>query len=351
MMREHESGIPALAAQQASRALAVDPAGLHDLRRQAVKGDKQGLEATARAFESLLVGQMLKQMRAASLGDGLFDSSQSELYREMYDQEIARAVSEGQGFGLREMLMRQLGRANASSAQAPDPEDLRVPERNPYLRPIIPNLPGSDGTEEANRSRAWRKGMASVEAPPLDPNDWPPASPQDFLRVLRPQAEAAAAKLGFDPNVLLAQSALETGWGKRVPRHADGRSSYNLFGIKAHGGWTGERVSVGTLEYRNGVAQRERWAFRSYPSPAESFQDYVEFLHRNPRYRDALASPNSREFVRGLQRAGYATDPNYANKILSIHDRLNAMMAKDSSQEIASATVTPNSGENDAGQG
>ncbi|MBK5971043.1 MULTISPECIES: flagellar assembly peptidoglycan hydrolase FlgJ [Thiorhodovibrio] len=343
-MRELNTGISALATHQASRALATDPAGLHDLRRQATSGDSEGLEATARAFEAMLVGQMLKQMRATSLGDGLFDSAQSDMYRDMLDQEIAQSVSEGPGLGFRGLLMQQLGRTSASAAQAADPADLRVPERNPYLRPMRPLSSAAGAGEGAESAQTWRRTSASVEAPPLDPNDWPPSSPEDFLRVLRPQAEAAAAKLGFDPNVLLAQSALETGWGRRVPRHADGQSSYNLFGIKAHGGWTGDRVSVGTLEYRNGVAQRERWAFRAYPSPAESFQDYVEFLHRNPRYRDVLASPNSREFVRGLQRAGYATDPNYANKILSIHDRLNAMMAKDSTQEIASATVTSHAG-------
>ncbi|EIC22177.1 flagellar assembly peptidoglycan hydrolase FlgJ [Thiorhodovibrio frisius] len=338
-MRELDTGITALAAHQASKALATDPAGLHDLRRQATSGDGEGLEATARAFEAMLVGQMLKQMRATSLGDGLFDSAQSDMYRDMLDQEMAQSVSEGPGLGFRDLLMRQLGGNKAINADAVDPADLPVPERNPYLRPMRRISSAAGAGDSAESAQSWQKTTASVEAPPLDPSDWPPSSPEEFLRVLRPQAEAAAAKLGFDPNVLLAQSALETGWGRRVPRHADGSSSYNLFGIKAHGGWTGDRVSVGTLEYRNGVAQRERWAFRAYPSPAESFQDYVEFLHRNPRYRDALASPDSREFVRGLQRAGYATDPNYANKILSIHNRLNTMMAKDSTQEIASAAV------------
>ncbi|WPL19758.1 Peptidoglycan hydrolase FlgJ [Thiorhodovibrio winogradskyi] len=350
-MREMTSGSPALAAHQASRALAADPAGLHDLRRQAQAGDNKGLEASARAFEALLVGQMLKQMRSASLGGGLLDSSQSELYRDMRDQEYARALSEGPGLGIRDLLMRQLGRPHVTAADAPDPASLQMPQRNPWLRPLraIPAA-AEDGSSNNGASGKdpvqWRQSASAgaVDAPPIDPRDWPPATPEDFMRVLRPQAEAAAAKLGFDPNVLLAQSALETAWGRRMPRHADGRSSFNLFGIKAHGGWTGDRVSVGTLEYRNGVAQRERAQFRAYPSPAESFEDYVAFLHRNPRYRDALASPNSREFVHGLQRAGYATDPNYANKILSIHDRLNAMMAKGFTQDIASAAVTPNRG-------
>jgi flagellar protein FlgJ len=350
-MREPTTGLPALSAHQASRALAADPAGLHGLRQQARAGDTQGLEAAARAFEAMLVGQMLKQMRSASLGGGLLDSTQSEMYRDMRDQEFARVLSEGSGLGLRDLIMRQLGRGSATSAQAPDPSELQLPRRNPWLRPLHNAAATRENpaaaaakTDEPGAARPRFAAAAASEAPPLNPGDWPPATPEDFLRVLRPQAEAAAAKLGFDPNVLLAQSALETGWGKRIPRHADGRSSYNLFGIKAHGGWKGDQVAVGTLEYRNGVARREQARFRAYPSPAESFQDYVAFLHRNPRYRDALASPNSREFVRGLQRAGYATDPNYANKILSIHDRLNAMMTRQNTQEIASATVTPSQG-------
>lgn len=344
-MRTPDANLSALATQQASNALAVDPAGLHDLRRQAKAGDAEGLEAAARAFEALLVGQMMKQMRSASLGDGLFESEQSNLYREMHDQEIARMVSEQQGLGLREALMQQLGAQTGRTGTAADPRQLRVPERNPWLRPIGPAMPqdAADADRLAARTRKLA-GAESIAAPPLGPGDWPPATPEDFLRVLKPQAEAAAAQLGFDPLVLLAQSALETGWGRRIPRHADGRSSYNLFGIKAHGGWTGDRVSVGTLEFRNGTARRERAQFRAYANPAESFVDYVDFLHRNPRYQQALASPDSRAFVRGLQRAGYATDPNYANKILSIHHQLSNMMAETPTQEIASATVTASKG-------
>lgn len=333
-MREFLSSTSALAMQNAGQALAVDPAGLGDLRRQASAGDQQGLEASARAFEALLVGQMLKQMRSASLGDGLFDSSQSELYRDMHDQQIAQMISEGEGLGIRDMLMQQLSRVPASAAQAPDPTTLAMPQRNPHLAPLrlLQSAP-SVGATAANAMTSGRP------VPPPQSGDWPPASPEDFVRVLRPQAEAAAAQLGVDPLVLLAQSALETGWGQRVPRRVDGRSSYNLFGIKAHGGWTGDRVAVGTLEYRNGLAQREQAQFRAYASPAESFADYVDFLRRNPRYHQVLASTDSRAFVRGLQQAGYATDPEYANKVLSIHNHLNALSTRADMQNQLSPTV------------
>jgi len=136
----------------------------------------------------------------------------------------------------------------------------------------------------------------------------------------------------MDTSVLLAQSALETGWGKHIPRHADGRSSFNLFGIKADRGWQGDSVGVGTLEYRNGEMRREQARFRAYETPADSFIDYVAFLRRNPRYGEALKSRSGEEFIRGLQKAGYATDPRYADKILGIRDRVLAIAGAIDSQ-------------------
>jgi peptidoglycan hydrolase FlgJ len=151
---------------------------------------------------------------------------------------------------------------------------------------------------------------------------WRPESPEAFVRELWPHAERAGAALGVAPEVLLAQSALETGWGRHVIPRGDGSSSHNLFGIKADTRWNGDRVQVNTLEYVNGVPEQQRAAFRAYQSPAESFADYVDFLQRNPRYRGALAQGSDAEgYLRGLQSAGYATDPAYADKILDILGR------------------------------
>jgi flagellar protein FlgJ len=139
---------------------------------------------------------------------------------------------------------------------------------------------------------------------------------------LLPHARRAAARLGVAPEVLIAQSALETGWGRHVMRDAAGRSSHNLFGIKASGGWSGASVRVSTLEYRDGVARREQAAFREYPDEAASFADYVRLVGGHPRYRQAVANADSPEgYLRGLQEAGYATDPAYAEKILAILER------------------------------
>ena len=143
-------------------------------------------------------------------------------------------------------------------------------------------------------------------------------TPEGFVAGIWAHAQTAAKELGVDARALVAQAALETGWGKRQITHGDGRTSHNLFGIKATG-WSGDRATVGTHEYVNGARRNETASFRSYSSPAESFADYVRLLKSNPRYQKALeAGTDVRGFARGLQQAGYATDPSYANKIASI---------------------------------
>lgn len=323
--------------------LVSDPSSYSSLNRSARTDGVAGLEAAAKAFESLLVGQLLKQMRTATLADGLFDSSQTRLYQDLYDQQIATVLSEGEGLGIRKALMRQLAPELSGEHEERDPEDLVVPERNPLLRSVKRRKVDAavDASTPIGRSgRAQARSEASAASRPqiqVSPTgQWPPSSPEEFVAYLKPYADQAAETLGMDTSVLLAQSALETGWGKHVPRCSDGTSSFNLFGIKADRSWTGDSVSVGTLEYRNGVARREQAKFRAYQNPADSFIDYVAFLSRNPRYEDALSSETGEAFVRGLQKAGYATDPHYASKILSIRDRLlriSAAIAPQSADE------------------
>ena len=167
-------------------------------------------------------------------------------------------------------------------------------------------------------------------------DEWRPESPDEFIRDLWPQAQGAAAELGVAPEVLVAQAALETGWGRSVSRGADGASSHNLFNIKADHRWGGEHVTISTLEYRDGVAVRERADFRAYDSFEESFRDYVDFLRANPRYGDVLANANDPQaYIQGLQDAGYATDPNYAKKIGSILARYQMANMSEARQTVA----------------
>jgi peptidoglycan hydrolase FlgJ len=150
-------------------------------------------------------------------------------------------------------------------------------------------------------------------------NDWTFETPGEFIQKLMPAAKQAAQKLGLEPLALLAQAALETGWGQRTFKTAEGNNSFNFFGIKAHNSWQGEVAVVDTLEYRQGVAQKEKAKFRAYESPEQSLGDYVDFIKSNPRYQQAVSmADNPKAYFQQLQAAGYATDPNYAQKILSV---------------------------------
>ncbi|MCB1725310.1 MAG: flagellar assembly peptidoglycan hydrolase FlgJ [Chromatiaceae bacterium] len=274
----------------------TDFSGLAALRAHAREDQDAALDQVSRQFESLFVQMMLKSMRDASMGGGMLDSKQSEFYREMYDKQIAIDMSEGRGIGLADVIKRQLGGGIAPAYRDLQPED--------YLGMPIVAAPVSDATavEAAGASDA-----ATID---LD------GDPGTFLQQLWPVAEQAATRLGIAPEALLAQAALETGWGRSVMRHGNGDSSHNLFGIKADERWRGDRINTSTLEYRDGVALRTSADFRAYASFEQSFSDYVDFVQRNPRYRDALGQTDDpAAYFGALQRAGYATDPAYADKI------------------------------------
>ncbi len=283
----------------------TDFSGLAALRARAREDQDAALDQVSRQFESLFLQMMLKSMRDAGFGGGLLDSKQSEFYRDMYDKQIAMDFAGGQGIGLADVIKRQLGGGVAAPYRDLKPED--------YLgMPIAAKSAARD--DAIGRSEGAVKTQGST-ALGFD------GSPEAFLGQLWPAAEAAAAELNLAPEALLAQAALETGWGRHVMQHRSGDSSHNLFGIKADGRWQGDKVHVSTLEYRNGVALKTRADFRAYDSFEESFADYVDFVQRNPRYRDALAKTGDPQaYFSALQQAGYATDPAYAEKIQRILD-------------------------------
>ncbi|MDT8387888.1 MAG: flagellar assembly peptidoglycan hydrolase FlgJ, partial [Thiogranum sp.] len=163
------------------------------------------------------------------------------------------------------------------------------------------------------------------------PQQWTPASPEQFIRDVWPHAKRAAGSLGVQPEALVAQAALETGWGKHMIKAHDGASSFNMFGIKADSRWQGDRTASETLEFRDGLVRKERAQFRVYGSLKDSFNDYAEFLQRNPRYQDALTNTaDTPAFTRSLKEAGYATDPAYSEKINNImnSERVRATVAE-----------------------
>ena len=308
----------------------TDFEGLSDLRREARDQAPGALEEAARQFEALFLQKMLKEMREASGGGGLFENDQSKMFQGMHDKQLALSmVDSGKGIGLAEQMVNQLQGLVGQSAEAAGAGGAGggpVPERQPFpvrSRPAA-DAPEAGGAAEARPDRGQAADAAAAAG--SEPARF--ESPEAFVRHLWPHAEKAAKELGTDPRALLAQAALETGWGKAVIRRSDGSSSHNLFNIKADARWEGEAVGTSTLEYRDGVVERERAEFRSYGSYAESFQDYVDFLRDNPRYREALDQAGDPDrFVRSLHEAGYATDPAYADKIEDIMGRSELVSA------------------------
>lgn len=285
----------------------TDFQGIAELKYQARQDQAGSLEKVAKQFESLFVQMMVKQMRQASFGGGAFDSDRSRFYQEMYDQQISLHLAESGGMGIGAMLRRQLG-------QQGEPSEKSLSGLDSYReRPVmaaVRSLP----VQAKQHLHAVEKPEATTEQLTQSIE-----SPQQFVESLWPSAERAAASIGLPAEALLAQAALETGWGGHVMSAAGDRSSHNLFGIKADQRWAGERVRRETLEYETGVAVRRREAFRAYGSYEESFQDYVAFLKGSPRYAQALANTHdSHAYFSALQQAGYATDPQYAQKILRV---------------------------------
>ncbi|MDD3608509.1 MAG: flagellar assembly peptidoglycan hydrolase FlgJ [Halothiobacillaceae bacterium] len=334
--------------ERVDSAVYTDVQGLGRLKAQAAKDPKGALKNVAQQFETQFIQMMLKSMRAASGGESLMDGKNALFFRDMYDQQTALEMARSGGIGLADALVTQMERAmpglksesatetalageGAQEGEAGVPMAYPVPERRMDLLPMRmgPFPPLSSAHREAGEGTGPTAGnrtdtVLRVASPQTVDRDAEPGAFEDassFVEAVLPHARAAAARLGVKAEVLIAQSALETGWGQRVPRDTQGQPNYNLFGIKADRSWDGARTTVRTLEFEGGAMVRKTAAFRAYASIKESFDDYVCFLQDNPRYADALKhAGDARRFVNELQKAGYATDPDYANKILAIVD-------------------------------
>ena len=310
--------------------------GLAKLKNQARKDSPEALKEVARQFEAIFLSNVLKGMREAKLADGIMDNDQSKFYNEMYDQQLAVHLSGKPGVGLADLIVKQL------SHDQPDNEKL---ENEDYLNrsvstpKIISPYPSAVEKQVSNKVdsqvdtdtdgsqviiNAYIHDSSPLnemtEIPLKDDHTLSIQSAEDFVRQLHPYAEQAAKELGVEPRVILAQAALETGWGRSLIKHSNGSNSFNLFNIKADKAWLGKQAQVHTLEIEQGIAKKVNAGFRSYASFHESFQDYVDFIKSNPRYVDALKQAgNGERYLHELQQAGYATDPNYANKVMSIY--------------------------------
>jgi flagellar protein FlgJ len=304
-----------------------DVSSLAALKRQVKDGDPKALKAAAQQFEALFLQMVLKSMRDATPREGLFDSEQSRMYESLLDQQMVQVLgAKSGGTGLAAMIEKQLLRQNSEPQPLDGPVPLlpadpsfRLPREGMIPLPrdgIRAPLPIHDSQRDAAPVLRTRS-LSSLAADPAVMGDGagPSAAVREFAVRLWPAAADASRATGIPAHFMVAQAALETGWGKSEPRRADGSQSFNVFGIKAGRNWQGPVAEATTTEYVDGVAQKQVERFRAYGSYAEAFRDYAGLLSGNPRYAGVLGTQDAASFARGLQRAGYATDPMYAAKL------------------------------------
>ena len=276
---------------------ALDVQGVNQLRLDAKQATPETLRAAAQQFEAVFMNMLMKSMRETTSQDGLFDSEQTKLYNAMLDQQLSQKLA-SRGVGLADVMVRQL-----SMAMSLPPEPPAGPAQPMPLQRETAPLPLD----------------AADTVAPAAPRAGLPAHVESFVQRLLPHAQAASATTGIPARFMLGQAALETGWGRAEIRGADGANSHNLFGIKAGSSWKGRTVDVVTTEYVDGQPRKQVETFRAYDSYAESFRDYASLLRNNARYQNVIAQGrDAAGFAQGLQQAGYATDPNYAQKLMNV---------------------------------
>lgn len=293
-----------------------DMQGIDKLRQAAQSGDKGALQEAAKQFEAIFVQMMLKSMRKAqdAMADekSPFNSQQVKFYRDMHDQQLAVDLSTRGNMGIAELIVQQLS-----------------PGKDGFM-------PASAVRENANLAGLRRQASIEYPSAEMTVSERPSpqsaskqaafSSPSEFIATLLPHAQNFAKQIGIDAKALLAQAAVETGWGRYMIHDAKGENSHNLFGIKADKRWEGDKTSINTVEFEQGVAKQQKANFRSYDSFTDALKDYVSFVTENPRYKQALQNTTDpKVYFEKLQGAGYATDPQYAEKIMSV---LNSDMFK-----------------------
>ncbi|HEY9052560.1 MAG TPA: flagellar assembly peptidoglycan hydrolase FlgJ, partial [Gammaproteobacteria bacterium] len=256
-------------------AIYTDFQGFTDMRREAREQSPEAIKQVAQQFETLFVQMMLNGMRDTLPEGGLFGSNEQRMYQDMFDKQVSMNVTSGKGIGLAAVIERQLGGNPHSDAMKSQPLDAYLQRPLMTYQPVV-SLGAADVP------------YRSMGETPVDDEFTAWSSPEAFVNDLWPHALRASQELGVDAEVLLAQSALETGWGRHMRARDNGEASYALFGIKADQRWEGQSVSVSTLEFRDGTMQREQAKFRAYNSVGEAFADYVDFIKSSPRYQQAL---------------------------------------------------------------
>jgi len=325
----------------------TDFSGLNRLKSAAANGkgaaQKESVnKEVAQQFEAMYLQMMLKSMRD-SVGPGIMDSSQSEMAQGLYDQQLAIQLSKQGAIGIGDLVLRQIEGPKQTTAEKPElkfapkivdpalvtnksqPESLKA-ALTPQLAESSIRFYQQSATPGLSNHLPQRSDKRPYETAVTTPLAIQPAqavtpeNPQQaFIAKIQPAAEAAASQLGVAPKAIIAIAALETGWGKHVMKTRDGQSSHNLFGIKADERWQHNHVFANTLEFENGAMQRKNEPFRVYGSATESVMDFAKFIEQNPRYQKALLnSADPEKFIDEIHKAGYATDPGYAQKVKAV---------------------------------
>ncbi len=317
-------------ANDLTQRFALDVQGFAKLSAQAKASPQAGMKMAAQQFDAVFTQMMLKSMRDATPQDGPFDSHDSATFTSMMDQQLSQQLSQ-KGIGVADAMLKQLMRN----------QGLQTGSGAGGLNGGMAALGGGGGGDEgqtaalnalakaygnaqANGQLATGRGYSANSAltPPLR-GDGSSPKVDAFVDKLAEPAQAASAATGIPARFIIGQAALESGWGKSEIRKADGSTSHNVFGIKATKDWTGKTVSTVTTEYVNGKPQRTVEKFRAYDSYKEAMTDYASMLKGNPRYAQVINSSHDvNGFAHGMQRAGYATDPHYAKKLLSIMQKM-----------------------------
>lgn len=336
----------------------ADLNGLDTLRQGALNNDKKALRKAAEHFESVFMNMLMKNMRAANDvladEDSPFNGKQVKFYRDMQDNQMAMELSSKGALGIADIIVQQLSpeKNNYMPAESLRQDPFSQNQKSAMTNPIAGNEPvrlqqsllslgQNDKPEQTEQKQAtfgkpdvFNQLQQQISQQQSQLSNNPLTTPtaqtkereavdfkdkRDFIDKLMPIAKKVAGALGLPPVAMVAQAALETGWGQKMMQATDGLNALNFFGIKADSRWPGEATTTDTKEYRNGVAQTEQAQFRVYDSMEDGLRDYVSFISDSPRYQQAIQSAaNPQAYFDNLQKAGYATDPNYASKIMKV---------------------------------
>jgi peptidoglycan hydrolase FlgJ len=319
-----------------SQRFALDVQGFDAMRAQAGTTPQQALKSTAKQFDAVFMQMMLKSMREATPQDGILDSHESKEYQSMLDQQLAQQLS-SKGVGVANALITQLSRnAGVNLGAGGVGAGHTIPGggaiggmlgggvNNPGDAAMLNALARAYSNAQSNGALASGNGYTAQSAltPPLH-GKGASAKIDAFVDKMAAPAQAASAATGIPARFIVGQAALESGWGKGEIKNANGSSTHNVFGIKATSDWKGKTVSAVTTEYVNGKPQKVVQKFRAYDSYADAMTDYANMLRQNPRYASVLSSSHdAASFAHGMQKAGYATDPHYAKKLISIMQQM-----------------------------